>query len=287
MKKSLRRKLIMSAVAVGAAAVGTTASTYAWFVSNNTVTASEINGSVVESNANLFILNGENYGQSTNLNISGTKLSPIAIKKNSEVDNFVTSDGTVVSVSDGNTPYVSFELKFKTTGIKENESYSLNISSVTASATTQSTYTAVATAGGLTKGQQVNGNVTESLILSYSADAAITPTTVKASQSLNLNTDSSETQGNAKEYYKAVTGNDLLSGCETITEGFGADGYKALDTNKDGYAVKSNILSNTDEFSVYFVVWLNGDDEKCFDAIASQAWKLSLNFKLVKTTTSD
>ena len=69
MKKSLRRKLIMSAVAVGAAAVGTTASTYAWFVSNNTVTASEINGSVVESNANLFILNGENYGQSTNLNI--------------------------------------------------------------------------------------------------------------------------------------------------------------------------------------------------------------------------
>lgn len=287
MKKSLRRKLIMSAVAVGAAAVGTTASTYAWFVSNNTVTASEINGSVVESNANLFILNGENYGQSTNLNISGTKLSPIAIKKKSEVDNFVTSDGTVVSVADGNTPYVSFELKFKTTGIKENESYSLNISSVTASATTQSTYTAVATAGGLTKGETVKGNVTESLILSYSSDAAITPTTVKASQSLNLNTDSSETQGNAKEYYKAVTGNDVLSGCETITEGFGVDGCKASDTNKDGYAVKINISSATDEFSVYFVVWLNGDDEKCFDAIASQAWKLSLNFKLVKTSTGD
>lgn len=34
MKKSLRRKLIMSAVAVGVAAAGTTASTYAWFVSS-------------------------------------------------------------------------------------------------------------------------------------------------------------------------------------------------------------------------------------------------------------
>lgn len=55
MKKSLRRKLIMSAVAVGAAAVGTTASTYAWFVTNSDVSMNEVTGDVAAANANLSI----------------------------------------------------------------------------------------------------------------------------------------------------------------------------------------------------------------------------------------
>ena len=52
MKKSLKRKLIMSSIAVVTAIVGTTASTYAWFVSNTDVTSS-VTGNVASSDSSL------------------------------------------------------------------------------------------------------------------------------------------------------------------------------------------------------------------------------------------
>lgn len=52
----------MSAVAVGVAAAGTTASTYAWFVSSTEV-SSTVSGTVESSGASLFISNdGVSYG---------------------------------------------------------------------------------------------------------------------------------------------------------------------------------------------------------------------------------
>ena len=53
MKKSLKRKLIMSSIAVATAIVGTTASTYAWFVSNTDVTSS-VTGNVASSDCLSF-----------------------------------------------------------------------------------------------------------------------------------------------------------------------------------------------------------------------------------------
>lgn len=44
----------MSAVAVGVAAVGTTASTYAWFVSNTDVSSS-VSGAVEDATSSLYI----------------------------------------------------------------------------------------------------------------------------------------------------------------------------------------------------------------------------------------
>lgn len=83
MKKSLRRKLIMSAVAVGVAAAGTTASTYAWFVSSTEV-SSTVSGTVESSGASLFISNdGVSYGTKAvkpTADFSKLKMAPLQMK---------------------------------------------------------------------------------------------------------------------------------------------------------------------------------------------------------------
>ena len=277
MKKSLRRKLIMSAVAVGAAAVGTTASTYAWFVSNSNVSANGVQGSVVDADANLYIENGGNYGTSATVTAGGDALKPIAIKANK----FVDSNGDQVT----GTPYATFELKFKATGIAQDKTYALNISSISAADTAPSkSYTPVADAGtGIKKGTPISGDVTESLVLSYYEGESITPT---ASNSLALNNTGTTTSSEGKAYYTAVTGKNPLADCTAITSGFNKDGKNA--TSDNGFTIKNISYSDTTDgtldFTVKFIVWLNGDDDQCFDVIASHTWNLSLTFALKDTS---
>lgn len=111
MKKSLRRKLIMSAVAVGVAAVGTTASTYAWFVSNTDVSSS-VSGAVEDATSSLYISeDGKNFGtQKIDLGSKTSKLAPLQL----------TNDGATVAYTlkdlEGNNAntenYITFDLYF-------------------------------------------------------------------------------------------------------------------------------------------------------------------------------
>lgn len=125
MKKSLRRKLIMSAVAVGAAAVGTTASTYAWFVTNSDVSMNEVTGDVAAANANLSIsatADGK-YGVSATPTLTGSALKPVTVSSGK----FVNENNQEISGG-----YYTFSLSFKVTGLETNKKYPLSIKSVRA-----------------------------------------------------------------------------------------------------------------------------------------------------------
>lgn len=114
MKKSLRRKLIMSAVAVGAAAVGTTASTYAWFVTNSDVSMNEVTGDVAAANANLSIsatADGK-YGVSATPTLTGSALKPVTVSSGK----FVNENNQEISGG-----YYTFSLSFKVTGLETNK----------------------------------------------------------------------------------------------------------------------------------------------------------------------
>ncbi len=66
MNKKLTRKLTLSAVTLGVAALSLTSTTYAWFTTNGEATASGITGSVAASDANMLIKTPTNYNEDTN-----------------------------------------------------------------------------------------------------------------------------------------------------------------------------------------------------------------------------
>ncbi len=55
MNKKILRKLTLSAVTLGVAALSVTTSTFAWFTTNGSATASEVKGTVQAANANMLI----------------------------------------------------------------------------------------------------------------------------------------------------------------------------------------------------------------------------------------
>ncbi len=64
MNKKLTRKLTLSAVTLGVAALSLTSTTYAWFTTNGSATASGIKGSVAASDANMLIKTPTGYSGS-------------------------------------------------------------------------------------------------------------------------------------------------------------------------------------------------------------------------------
>ncbi len=66
MNKKLTRKLTLSAVTLGVAALSLTSTTYAWFTTNGSATASGITGEVAASDANMLIKTPTNDNENTN-----------------------------------------------------------------------------------------------------------------------------------------------------------------------------------------------------------------------------
>lgn len=284
MKKSLRRKLIMSAVAVGAAAVGTTASTYAWFVTNSDVSMNEVTGDVAAANANLSIsaTSDGKYGVSATPTLTGSALKPVTVSGGK----FVNENNQEISGG-----YYTFSLSFKVTGLETNKKYPLSIKSVHAVDKDKENkkYVAIVDSNSsktsIKVGDELTEDVTKSLMLSYKASStAMTGKDVTASNTFHLN--NSDATYDAKQYYIDVkkSSNSSYDGSElpagpTVTNAFDGDGNQV----ESGNFVITEITS-ADAVTVQFLVWLNGADEACFDAIAAHAWTLSMNFELGEGT---
>ena len=89
MNKKLVRKLALSAVTLGVAALSVTTTTFAWFTTNGSATASEVNATVVSSDANLMVRSYDSTkqtpawdGWTTSATLhtpTGTNLKPVSI----------------------------------------------------------------------------------------------------------------------------------------------------------------------------------------------------------------
>ena len=137
-------------------------------------------------------------------------------------------------------------------------------------------------------GDELTEDVTKSLMLSYTVSStAMTGANVSADNTFHLN--NSEATYDAKQYYIDVKkssnpsydGSDLPAG-PTVTNAFDGNGNQV----KSGKFVITEITSAA-AVTVQFLVWLNGADEACFDAIAAHAWTLSMNFELGEGTALD
>ena len=286
MKKSLRRKLIMSAIAVGAAAVGTTASTYAWFVTNSTV-SSTVTGSVEESAASLYISqDGTNFGtQNVAINTGATKLSPLQMTKDGE-SAYSLKELNGGAASDG---YISFDLYFsvqlngvaqkivvKTTAEDKGNQTHVAQSSVAADSTYQK----------IDQGQEYWENVVKTLnvkvdIKSAATAAGLAAAPVSSTAYYGLNDTTGKYDG--LKYYKAVTGStaspsNVLAISNYLTTTALTDSVKKAE-NTSGVDFITNI-SQSGYYKASFTIWMDGWDDSAFDAVASHNFDLGFTFAL-------
>ncbi len=283
MKKSIRRKLIMSAVAVGAAALATTSSTYAWFVSNAEVKTSVITGSITSSEANLQISATENgvYGVTATPAVPETKLKTITKAASSAFGAYQNINGT--TASDG---YVEFSLWFKASGLaKQNYKLSLERSTDAAApkdSNAETPYTALAgvISDGyttITAGNEISEDVTKAMYLSVKTGE---------STSVNIPFNSEKGKYDGVKYYNTVTGTSTAKASTVTAYGYNAESApRGIAIGDAGFSCDLYTISNDTEgatvkFEVKFQIWLDGADDAGFDAIAGHNWSVGLNFKL-------
>ncbi len=100
MNKKILRKLTLSAVTLGVAALSVTTSTFAWFTTNGSASASEVKGTVQSANANMLIKTNTSSGytdfkNSVTFMDGSTSLVPVTWSKESNTEAFHKAGQTV------------------------------------------------------------------------------------------------------------------------------------------------------------------------------------------------
>lgn len=303
MKKSLRRKLIMSAVAVGVAAAGTTASTYAWFVSSTEV-SSTVSGTVESSGASLFISNdGVSYGTKAvkpTADFSKLKMAPLQMK---------ATNHTLSSLDDGeatkNEDYMSFSLYFSVQNINTTKNnYSIKLSTTATDndiqkIKTHEAQTAIAEDGtysAISQGTSLWDNVLKAMNVSIGQQYSSSNSFSAATSTKYYEVNKSEAIYDGLAYFNKITENSKTE-TDKVTYETNALTTTELET-KDNVETKSIIPATGDitvinnitangYYKLDFNFWLNGWDKACFDAIAAHEFGLIFNFKLEATPKSE
>ena len=303
MKRSLRRKLIMSAVAVGVAALGTTASTYAWFVSSTEV-SSTVSGTVESSGASLFISNdGVSYGTKAvkpTADFTNLKMAPLQMK---------ATDHKLSDLNDGdateNEDYMSFSLYFSVQNINTNaNTYSIKLTTTATDNDIQKIKTHEAqtaieaddTYSKISQGASLWDNVLKAMNVSIGQEYSSTNSFNAATSTKYYEVNKSDAIYDGLAYFNKIIENTKTES-DKVTYESDSLTTTALET-KNNVETKS-IISATGDITVIdnitangyykldFKVWLNGWDKACFDAIAAHEFGLTLKFGLVTTPKSE
>ena len=300
MKKGLRRKLIMSAVAVGAAAVGTTASTYAWFVTSNNV-SSTVSGEVESSGASLFISkDGQDYGTKSvtpTADFSNLKMAPLQMKsENNKLYDLKDNEKSE------NVDYMKFTLYFSVQNLNvAKNDYSIKLSTTakdldenkTKTHEAQTALASDSTYEEITQGKSLWDNVLKTMNVGisqeYSSENTFSGATT-APKFYALNKSAAIYDG--LSYFNKITGNNK-SESGTVTIENDALTTTSLET-KENVTTKAIISATGDlvivptitgngYYKIDFTIWLDGWNKACFDAVASHTFSLGLKFSLITT----
>ena len=293
MKKSLRRKLIMSAVAVGAAAVGTTASTYAWFVTNSNV-ESTVSGTVEDATSSLYISeNGSNFKTGTvQLGNLTSDLAPLQLTNDGSEGAYSLKnlDGTAAKTEN----YITFDLYFSVQ-LQGSKAQKILIKTTaedkgTATHVAQANVTEADGYKGINQGDSLWENVLKSLNVQVDVKKANSVEGLKSASAENpiyyaLN----GTKGtyNGGQYFDTVTGVTHSKGnvkeiTTNLTDTALTDSLKKAE-NTEGVDFITGI-SASGYYKATFTIWMDGWDDAAFDAVASHNFDLGFTFSLVDDT---
>ena len=292
MKKNLVKKLALSAVTMGVAALTVTTTTFAWFTSNTSATASSIKATTVGAGeGNLLIsTDGKNWATSATLDDhSATKLAPTQLK-NGE---FKELDGT--TGNSANT--VSYTLYFSVSNVAKGAKIQMNLSDLKFGADTEPTYEQklLADAGADAKaGSKVSVKYGDVLAMRI-AEAALPsdattqaqenqPGTLFASGAKNYRYRAEDTSGaDAVTYYNNILGQDIhRPGVDDTDYKFETTYLSTADSKIDVYQLGAD--QDSAVFGLTFTFFIDGWDAQCFNAVSQGSiTDGSFNFNVLKS----
>lgn len=289
MKKNLTRKLALSAAAMGVAALSVTTTTYAWFTSNSTATASNVSGTVIDAGeGNLLVsTDAKTWGKTATFGANDTKLKPVHV--NASANTYTDEKGT--AVNDG---VKSYTVYFNISNVAAGSSVHMKVNLSGFSAAVEQTLLADAgTSEEAKAGKKVTVGLQDVLAMNIN-DVATFPTGATATK-----TDGITSPLSGKAYrYKAETAvaadavtyyNNLLG--ETIsrpTTGYN-DQYDETTTLMGATEATDFTLYTlgTDQrsavFGLTFTFFIDGWDYQCFNAVAESLFTTgTFEFSVVK-----
>lgn len=261
MKKSLKRKLALSAITLGVAAFSVSATTFAWFTSNSDVNASGVEGTVAQDDSIYISSDNTNWGKTCTLDASAITFAPLQL-----------SNGDLVDLQGSELPnsYFEFTLYFRGTAGKNVVMTSANI---TTDASSQRAFVLNADAGS---------------DAAYKKNATIAAGDIDASDAICLNFNGKTYRNSAENPsagYSAVTYYNNFFGYTSGNPGFldAASNTTVYEsTTLDSVTSSSSIVLGTfdsnGEFSLTFKLYLDGWDNECFDVICSQVFNAEFAF---------
>ena len=291
MKKNLVKKLALSAVTMGVAALTVTTTTFAWFTSNTSATASSIKATTVGAGeGNLLIsTDAKNWATSATLDDhSATKLAPTQLVEGQ----FKDLEGTGNSANT-----VSYTLYFSVSNVAKGAKIQMNLSDLKFGADTEPTYQQklLADAASTAKaGSTVSVKYGDVLAMRI-ADAALPqdattqaqenqPGTLFASGAKNYRYRAEDLSGaDAVTYYNNILGKEIVR----PTEGQGD--YKFETTYLSTADSKIDIYQLGEEqdsavFGLTFTFFIDGWDAQCFNAVSQGSiTDGAFNFNVLKS----
>jgi hypothetical protein len=276
MKKNLVKKLALSAVTMGVAALTVTTTTFAWFTSNTSATASSIKATTVGAGeGNLLIsTDGKNWATTAKLtDHSSTQLAPTQLK-NGE---FKDLDGTSNSANT-----VSYTLYFSVSNVAKGAKIQMNLSDLKFGADTEPTISQklLADAGSTAKaGSTVSVKYGD--VLAMRIEEAVLPSDATA-QAQEGQPGTLFANNGAKNYrYRA----EDLSGADAVTYYNNILGkeIERPGANDTDYKFETTYLSTADSkidiyqlgaeqdsavFGLTFTFFIDGWDAQCFNAVS-------------------
>jgi predicted ribosomally synthesized peptide with SipW-like signal peptide len=286
MKKNLTRKLALSAAAMGVAALSVTTTTYAWFTSNSTATASKVSGTVVDAGEGNLLVSTDaiTWSSKATFAANNTLLSPVQVKAS---DNSYTNlDG-----QDGLSGTKSYTVYFNVSNVAKGSSVHMKVNlSGFSTAVPQTLLADAGTADGAKAGQTVTVGLED--VLAMTITDKNLPNNATATQTEGIK---SPLSGKAYRYKEetpvdadAVVYYNNLLGKEIARPNDYASQY-AETTLMGGTDATDFILYTLGEeqtnavFGLTFTFFIDGWDYQCFNAVANSAFtEGAFEFSIVK-----
>ena len=308
MKKNLTRKLALSAVTMGVAALTVTSTTYAWYTNNAQASASTLQATAAQAEGNLLIkcVNGtgdqmnsttvttapnNGYSREITLTNDGSKslLKPAQLKTVSNNTGFYDLDGTTSLENNVVNEYIWFSIDVPA---GKNVDLKLNISSLTSSKNTKTNESNV-------DGEKSSWDVTLTDALGLrvtrfgtpTATANTTTSTLKADKLYRSQADATvDKVPDAITYYNRVmpTNTNVTKALKTTYDAIFDSTYYMMTENSQ--LVLTNVKNTGKDtanikFGLCFTFFLDGWDYQCYNEQGkSNLTAGTLNFSLGNLT---
>lgn len=288
MKKNLTRKLALSAAAMGVAALSVTTTTYAWFTSNSTATASNVSGTVIDAGEGNLLVSTDaiTWGKTATFAANTIKLKPVHV--NAAANTYTDEKGT--AVTDG---VKSYTVYFNVSNVAAGSSVHMKVNLSGFSDAVQQTLLADAgTSEEAKAGKKVTVGLQDVLAMNIN-DVATFPEGATATKTADITSPlngkayrykaESEAAADAVTYYNNLLGETISRPGTGYTDQYASTTLMGATEATDFTLYTLGDDQRSAVFGLTFTFFIDGWDYQCFNAVAESLFTTgTFEFTVVK-----